>query len=161
AAVHRDLIVAAAARHKLPAVYVSRFMAAGGGLISYGPDFVEQYRLAAPYVDPILKGEKPGDLPGQAPDNYQLVINIKTAKALGLDVPPTLLARAEEVIECPVAYRATTMFVHLRETPYGLAMSLVENRRENGRICHEHVANLGSIETPPSVAARIEFWRGL
>jgi putative ABC transport system substrate-binding protein len=99
AAVHRDLIVAAAARHKLPAVYVSRFMAAGGGLISYGPDFVEQYRLAARYVDRILRGEKPGDLPVQTPTKYQLVINMKTAKALGLDVPATLLARADEVIE--------------------------------------------------------------
>jgi putative ABC transport system substrate-binding protein len=99
AAVHRDLIVAAAARHKLPAVYVSRFMAAGGGLISYGPDFVDQYRLAARYVDRILRGEKPGDLPVQAPTKYELVINLKTAKAIGLDVPATVLARADEVIE--------------------------------------------------------------
>jgi putative tryptophan/tyrosine transport system substrate-binding protein len=99
AAVHRDLIITAAARHKLPAVYVSRFMAASGGLISYGPDFVDQYRLAARYVDRILRGEKPGDLPVQAPTKYELVINLKTANALGLDIPATLLARADEVIE--------------------------------------------------------------
>jgi ABC-type uncharacterized transport system substrate-binding protein len=99
ATVHRKVIVAAAARYKLPAVYVSRFMVTGGGLISYGPDFVEQYRLAARYVDRILRGEKPADLPVQAPTRYELAVNLKTAKALGLTVPDSLLARADEVIE--------------------------------------------------------------
>ena len=97
--VHRDLIITLAAAHKLPAVYFEHFFAAAGGLISYGPDIVDQYRRAAGYVDRILKGEKPADLPVQAPTKYELVINLKTAKVLGLTVPSTLLARADEVIE--------------------------------------------------------------
>jgi ABC-type uncharacterized transport system substrate-binding protein len=99
AVVHRGLIVALAARHRLPTVYNTRFFATGGGLLSYGPDFVDQFRRAAGYVDRILKGEQPANLPVQAPTKYELVINLKTAKTLGLTVPDTLLARADEVIE--------------------------------------------------------------
>jgi putative ABC transport system substrate-binding protein len=98
-AIHRDLIIALAARYKLPAVYSTRWFITHGGLISYAPDSIDQYRRGASYVDRILKGEKPADLPVQAPIKYALVINVKTAKALGLSVPPTLLARADEVIE--------------------------------------------------------------
>ena len=93
------MIIAAVARYKLPAVYIQRPFVAVGGLISYGPNFVDQYRHAAGYVDRILKGEKPADLPVQAPNKYELAVNLKTAKALGISVPSSLLARADEVIE--------------------------------------------------------------
>src|SRR5262249_45212245 len=98
-AVQRDVLIAAAAANRLPAVYPYRYFVADGGLLSYGPDTIEQYRRAAGYIDRILRGEKPADLPVQAPTKYQLVINLKTAKALGLDLPATLLGRADEVIE--------------------------------------------------------------
>ena len=99
-AVHRDLVIGLAARYKLPAVYFEkRFFVAAGGLISYGPNFLDQFWQAAGYVDRILKGEKPADLPVQAPTKYELGVNLKTAKALGLTIPQAVLARADEVIE--------------------------------------------------------------
>jgi putative ABC transport system substrate-binding protein len=97
--VHRELIVALAARHKLPAVYWEPVFVAAGGLICYGPDRIDQFRSAAGYVNRILRGEKPADLPVQAPTKYELIINLKSAKALGLDIPATVLARADRVIE--------------------------------------------------------------
>ena len=96
---HREALIALAAQQRVPAVYPFRYFAASGGLMSYGTDVVEVFRRAAAYVDRILRGTSPGDLPVQAPTKYDLVINLKTAKALGLEVPPTLLARADEVIE--------------------------------------------------------------
>jgi len=99
AVLHRELIVMLAVRYKLPAVYSERIFLASGGLVSYGASFVDQYRRAASYVDRILKGEKPAELPVQAPTKYELVINRKTAKVLGLEVPSSVLARADEVIE--------------------------------------------------------------
>ena len=99
AAFHRDLIITLAARHRLPAVYYGRYWAGAGGLISYGPDLLDPFRRAAGYVDRILKGEKPADLPVQSATKFELVINLKTAKALGLTVPPSLLSRADEIIE--------------------------------------------------------------
>jgi putative tryptophan/tyrosine transport system substrate-binding protein len=99
ATLHRNLIITLAARHKLPAIYFDRFLVAAGGLISYGPDYLDLYRRAAGYVDRILKGEKPADLPVQAPTKYELGVNLNTAKALGLVIPQAVLARADEVIE--------------------------------------------------------------
>jgi putative ABC transport system substrate-binding protein len=96
---HRNLIVALATRHRLPAVYSARHFVAAGGLISYGPDTIDQYRKAAGYVDRILKGEKPAELPVQAPTKYELVINLKTAKQISVTIPSALLARADELIE--------------------------------------------------------------
>jgi putative ABC transport system substrate-binding protein len=99
AIVHRKLIITLAARHKLPAIYFARFFVSDGGLISYGPDLLDQYRRAAVYVDRILKGERPADLPVEAPTKYETVINLNAAKALGLTMPPALLSRADGVIE--------------------------------------------------------------
>jgi putative ABC transport system substrate-binding protein len=99
ATLHRSLILRLAVEHRLPAIYFERAFVAAGGLLSYGPNFIEQFRQAAHYVDRILRGEKPADLPVQAPTKYELVLNLKTAKAMGLDVPASVLARADEVIE--------------------------------------------------------------
>jgi putative ABC transport system substrate-binding protein len=99
AASHRDLLVTLAAKQKLPTVYYERLFVTAGGLVSYGPDVVDQYRRAADYIDRILKGEKPSELPVQAPTKYESAVNLKTAKALGISVPASLLARADEVIE--------------------------------------------------------------
>jgi putative ABC transport system substrate-binding protein len=97
--IHRDLIIALAARYRLPAIHAFRFHVERGGLIAYAFDQIDQYRRAASYIDRILKGEKPADLPVQSPTKYELIINLKTAKALGLTVPPSLIARADEIIE--------------------------------------------------------------
>jgi putative tryptophan/tyrosine transport system substrate-binding protein len=109
---HRELIITHAARYRLPAVYPYRYFVTDGGLISYGPDPVDQFRRAAGYVDRILKGEKPADLPVQAPTKYELVINLKTGKALGLDLPPTLLALADEVIDKKICCNANVAYWH-------------------------------------------------
>jgi putative tryptophan/tyrosine transport system substrate-binding protein len=99
ALVHRELIVTLAARYKLPAIYFQRLFVESGGLASYGPDFIDQYRRAAGYVDRILRGEKPSNMPVQGPTNYELLVNLKAAREIGLTVPPSFLARADEVIE--------------------------------------------------------------
>ena len=112
--IHRNLIIKLAAQHRLPAVYNSRFWVAEGGLVSYGTDILDQYRSAAGYVDRILKGEKPADLPVQAPTKYELVINLKTAKALGLEVPPTLLGKKyrAHLVEVSSLFAITSPSVH-------------------------------------------------
>ena len=114
ALLHRDLIITLAARHKVPAVYYDRFFVTGGGLMSYGPRLVDQYRFAADYINRILKGEKPADLPVQASTKYELTVNLKTAKALGIEIPPTLLARAECLISSHRSSRTDTHIQQLR-----------------------------------------------